>query len=401
MDFSDAPAEAKFRAEARSWLHDNAPTADELAELDDIEQSKFWQLRKYEAGWACITWPSQYGGRAASPLESVIWHQEESRCNVPKGIFEIGIGMAAPTLMSWATESQKQMYLPMLASGEHIWCQLFSEPDAGSDLAGIKASAIQSGDHWIVNGQKIWTSGAQYSDFGILVVRSDPNVPKHRGLTYFFVDMKSPGIEMRPIKQISGASDFNEVFFHDVKIPDDHRLGDVGQGWEVALTTLMHERAALSGYGTSVGFADLYALVQAVAIDDSDALENSLVRAKLADYFCRESGLKYTRYRALTALSRGEIPGPENSIGKYVGASMVQELAAFALDLLEFDGVTYGTDAGIDSSRLIQSFLSSPGGRIAGGTDEILLNILAERVLGLPVDLRIDKEVPFSKLRTS
>ncbi len=230
MDFKDTPEEAAFRDEARQWLEANVPADDALKGLDEIERSKLWQKRKYDAGWACIRWPKEYGGRDASAIEQVIWNQEESRFNVPSGVFAIGQGMAAPTMMAWASEEDKVKHLPPLASGEHIWCQLFSEPAGGSDLAALRTQAKKDGDDWVINGQKIWTSGAHFSDYGILVVRTDPTVAKHKGLTYFFFDMKSPGVDVKPIKQISGGANFNEVYFTDVRIPDSQRLGAVGQG---------------------------------------------------------------------------------------------------------------------------------------------------------------------------
>lgn len=394
MDFNDTATEARFRQEVRSWLQNNVPTTDELAGLDVIQQCKLWQRRKFDAGWACIRWPEEFGGRNASAIEQVIWRQEESKRDVPTGIFDIGIGMAAPTLMDWATSEQKRQYLPALASGEHIWCQLFSEPSAGSDLAGINSRAILEGQNWVLNGQKIWTSGAHYSDFGILVVRTDPTVPKHKGLTYFLLDMKSPGIDVRPIKQISGASNFNEVFFRNVQVPDTHRLGEVGQGWQVALTTLMNERAELGSGAGNVAFKNVFELASRLTIDGCPAIDDSQIRSALANWFCQESGLRYTEYRALTALSRGETPGPEHSIGKLVGASKVQDMASFALDLLEFAGML----ANVEHAQYFDAFLNSPGYRIAGGTDEIMLNILAERVLGLPQDVRVDKGIPFEEV---
>ena len=396
MDFNDTEAEASFRKEARNWLHDNVPSKADLAGLDEVQQSKLWQRRKFDAGWACISWATEHGGRGASPIEQVIWQQEESKYDVPIGIFDIGIGMAAPTLMHWGTDSQKRKYLPPLASGEHIWCQLFSEPIAGSDLAGIRSRAIKAGDDWVLNGQKIWTSGAHYSDFGIIVVRTDPTVPKHEGLTYFFVDMKSPGIEVRPIKQISGSSNFNEVFLQNVEVPDVNRLGAVGQGWKVSITTLMNERAALGSGGGDVGFKSLFELANQLTIEGRPAIDDSLVRGALANWYCQESGLRYTGYRALTALSRGETPGPEHSISKLVGASKLQDMASFALDLLEMAGSL----AIVECTQYFDTFLNSPGFRVAGGTDEIMLNILAERVLGLPQDVRVDKGIPFNEVPT-
>lgn len=402
MDFNDTKEETTFREEARTWLEANVPSAADLEGLNHIEQAKLWQQRKYDAGWACIRWAKEYGGRGASPMEQVIWNQEEAKFgDLPGGVFGIGQGMAAPTLMSWATDEQKAYHLPKLASGEHIWCQLFSEPAGGSDLAALRTKAERDGDDWVINGQKIWTSGAHYSDYGILVVRTDPTVPKHKGLSYFFLDMKSPGIETKPIKQLSGDANFNEVYFTDVRIPDSQRLGEVGQGWQVALTTLMNERASIGGGGTAVGFDSVFKLAQKVTIDDKPAIENSAVRAKLADWYCQEAGLRFTAYRSMTALSRGETPGPENSIGKLVGAPKTQDMASFAIDLMEMSGAIWDEDFAVESGLFQGSYMGIPGLRIAGGTDEIMANIIAERVLGLPQEPRMDKGIPFNEVPTS
>ena len=252
MDFNDTPEEAKFRKEAYDWLKANAPLKEgpkdswrAASEEEGLKEVKAWQKKLHDGGWACLHWPKQYGGRESTPIERVIWGQEVSKFKVPGGYLEIGQGMAGPVMMMYATEEQKERYLPPLATGEEIWCQLFSEPAAGSDVAGIKTKAELDGDTWTINGQKVWTSGAHFSDYGILVTRSDPTVAKHKGLTFFFVDMKSPGIEVKPIKQISGGANFNEVYFTDVKIPDSQRLGAIGDGWKVSLTTLMNERLAV------------------------------------------------------------------------------------------------------------------------------------------------------------
>ena len=401
MDFSDTPAEAAFRDEARAWLQENVPSAAELDGLDPIAQAKLWQKRKYEAGWACIRWPKEYGGRGASAVKQVIWNQEEAKHpSLPGAVFSIGQGMAAPTLMAWAKEEHKRRYLPKLASGEEIWCQLFSEPAGGSDLAALRTRAEKDGDYWVLNGQKIWTSGAHYSDYGIIVVRTDPTVPKHKGLSYFFLNMKSPGVETKPIKQLSGDANFNEVYFTDVRVPDDQRLGEVGQGWQVSLTTLMNERAAIGG-GTAGGdFKALLRLAQTVCIDDRPAIENPAVRAKLADWHCKRAGLKYTGYRSLSALSRGETPGPENSIGKLVAAPMTQDIASFAMDLIEMSGAVWDEDHSPEAGLFQAMFMAIPGFRIAGGTDEIMANIIAERVLGMPQEPRLDKGIPFNEVPT-
>ena len=401
MDFNDNAEEAAFRAEAREWLEANAPSREELQGLDEVDAAKLWQKRKYDSGWACIRWPEEYGGRGASPIEQVIWNQEEGRFATPGSVFAIGQGMAAPTLMAWASEEHKRKHLPPLASGEHIWCQLFSEPAGGSDLAALRTRAEKDGDEWVINGQKIWTSGAHYSDYGIIVLRTDPTVPKHKGLSYFFLDMKSPGIEIRPIKQISGGANFNEVFFNDVRVPDDQRMGAVGQGWQVALTTLMNERMAIGGGGVGgAGFRQVFDLAGKVEIDGEPAIRDRNVRAKLATWYAQETGLKYTGYRALSALSRGDTPGPENSIGKLVAAAKAQDMASFAMDLLELSGAI-SDPAYAEARGMYQAtFMGAPGGRIAGGSDEIMLNILSERVLGLPQDVRVDKGIPFNEVPT-
>ena len=400
MDFNDSPEEQALREEARKWLKDNAPTAEELKGLDGMARSKLWQKRKFDAGWACIRWPKEYGGRGGSAIEQVIFGQEEGKLAELSGVFSIGQGMAGPTLMAWASEEQKRRYLPPLASGEEIWCQLFSEPAGGSDLAALRTRAERDGDDWVINGQKIWTSGAHYSEYGIIVTRSDPQVPKHRGLTYFFLSMKSPGIEIKPIRQISGDSNFNEVFFNDVRIPDAQRLGAEGQGWQVSITTLMNERLSIGAGASSAGFRAVFKLAQKVYINDRPAIEDSAVRAKLADWYCQEAGLRFNGYRALSALSRGETPGPENSIGKLVGAPKTQEMANFAMDLLDMTGAIRDPSLTEQKGLFQEAFMAIPGLRIAGGTDEIMANIIAERVLGMPQEHRVDKGIPFKDVPT-
>lgn len=402
MDFEDTAAENAFREEARAWLEANVPTAEELAGMDGMARAKFWQKRKADGGWACIRWPKEYGGRDATAIENVILGQEEAKVDAPEtGVFGIGQGMAAPTMMTWATEEQKQQFIPRLATGEDVWCQLFSEPAGGSDLAALRTKADRDGDDWVVNGQKIWTSGAHYSDWAILVVRTDPDVAKHKGLSYFFLDMNSPGIEVKPIRQISGEANFNEVYFTDVRIPDSQRLGDVGQGWQVALTTLMNERASIGAGGGGTKFDTVKELAESVQIDGRPAIEDSHVRAKLATWYVEEAGLKYTIYRTLSALSRGAVPGPENSIGKYVAGKKTQDMASFAIDLLEQEGIIRDKSQDARFATLFQdTYMSIPGLRIAGGTDEIMANIIAERVLGLPQEPRMDKGIPFTEVPT-
>jgi acyl-CoA dehydrogenase len=414
MDFEDTAEEAAFRTQVRAWIDANAPRhleeelkrasfgSNGVVSEDPIAAGKAWQKKKAEAGWACLHWPKEYGGAARTPIERVIWGQEEGAYAALTGVFTIGHGMCGPTVMSWASEEHKRRLLPPLASGEHVWCQLFSEPASGSDLAGLRTRAVKAGDgsgDWIVNGQKIWTSGAQYSDWGLLITRTNPDVPKHKGLTMFFLDMKSPGVEVRPIKQVNGQSGFNEVYFTDVRIPDSQRLGEVGQGWEVSLTTLMNERLSI-GSGMSTGFPELFRFCMDAEIDGRPAVEDSAVRSRLAQIAVRQSGLKYTGMRAISALSKGETPGPENSIGKLVAGATMQDLSMFALDLQGEAGVVWDEDSP-QQGRFQAMLMRSPATRIEGGSDEILRNIIGERVLGLPGDIRVDKDVAFKDIPTS
>ena len=400
MDFNDTPEEARFREEVATWLAENAPNDDAFRALTPLEQAKQWQKQKYDAGWACIGWAPEFGGRGASPIEEVIWRQEESQYDLPANFFLIGQGMIAPTLMAWARDEDKARYLPPLASGEEVWCQLFSEPAGGSDLAALRTRAERDGDEWVINGQKIWTSGAHFSDYGVIVVRTDPTVPKHKGLSYFYVDMNAPGVEIKPIKQLTGDSDFNEVYFNDVRVSDQQRLGEVGQGWQVSLTTLMNERAAIGGGFGQMDVALAMAVAQKVEIDGRPALEDASVRARLANWYVQESGLKYTGYRSLTALSRGALPGPENSIGKLVGAPKMQAMSSYLMDLLEASGAITDESLATEAGIIQRAYMGAPGLRIAGGTDEIMANIIAERVLGLPQEPRLDKGIPFNEVPT-
>ena len=402
MDFNDTPDEAAFRAEARTFLQANAEPKSRarpvlrLGDLggDAVAQCKAWQAKKADAGFAAISWPKRFGGREASPILQVIYHQEEENYAVPRGLFEIGLGMCIPTMMTYAQPEQLDRYVRPALRGEEVWCQLFSEPAGGSDLAALRTRAERDGDDWVINGQKIWTSGAHLSDFGIIVVRTDPNVPKHAGLSFFFLDMRSPGIEIRPIHQMSGASHFNEVFFTDVRVPDAQRLGAVGQGWQVSLTTLMNERLAV-GEVHRPDVEDLLELARALMLSG-----NGAVRERIADWYARTQGLKFTRFRTMTALSRGQTPGPENSIHKLVNASKLQDIASYGLDLMGMAGLVMDDDLAEAYAMFQQALLSSPSARIAGGTDEILRNIIAERVLGLPADIRVDKKRPFSEVPT-
>ena len=410
MDFNDTPEEAKFRAEARAWLEKNAtpkgehpgPAVMSEERLDDdaIRAAKAWQKKKAEAGWTCITWPKEYGGRGGTSMQSVIWNQEEARFRTPPPIFAIGLGMCGPTVMAHGNEEQRKKWIPKMVTGEEVWCQLFSEPAGGSDLAGLRTRAVRDGDDWVVNGQKIWTTGAQFSDWGILVTRHDDTVDKYSGLTYFVVDMHSPGIEVRPIVQMNGGKGFNEVFFTDVRIPDAYRLGEVGEGWRVALTTLMNERAAIGGGGGLDSIRQLFRLARTIEVNGRPAIEDPAVRQRLAAFYVKTQGLKNTGYRTLSALSQGKTPGPEASMGKLVGAKLTQDMGEYGIELAGIAGVVTEPGFGPLGSLFQEIYMGIPGLRIAGGSDEVLRNIIAERVLGLPPEMRVDKKIPFREIPT-
>ena len=404
MDFNDTPQEAEFRAKCRAWLEANAELKTKktnsvknmnVGNKSLLEAAAEWQKKKYDAGWAMIHWPKEFGGIGATPIERIIWAQEESKFNVPKGIYEIGLGMAGPVMMEYATDEQKERYLPPMAEGKEIWCQLFSEPSAGSDVAGLRSKAVQDGENWIVNGQKVWTSGAHFSDYGILVVRHDPGLEKHKGLTFFFVDMKSPGIEVKPIKQLTGGSSFNEVYFNDVVIPDSQRLGEIGDGWKVAITTLMNERLAV-GDADGVDANEAFELAKKHNKDGEQLIDNNAVRESVADWYCEAAGLKNTKLRTMSALSRGDTPGPEASITKIVSANKLQAIGNFGMDSSDMSGMLMDEES--DFIKFQMAWMGAAGLRIAGGTDEILKNIIAERVLGLPQEARADKGLAFKDI---
>lgn len=404
MDFEDNADERAFRSEVRAWLSQNAPRfAVGTAELAGgfasmLPVSRAWQAHKADAGYACIAWPARYGGRGGTPIQQVIFEEEETKHSLPPNPFHITLGNCIPTLFAYAAEDDLDRLVRPALRGEELWCQLFSEPDAGSDLAGIRTRACPEGNGWRVNGQKVWTSYAQYAEWGLLLARSDPDVAKHRGLTCFYLNMKSSGVEVRPIREMSGTSRFNEVYLTDVMIPHRQRLGGAGEGWKIALTTLMHERfsvrqAAVDGNA----FEALFALASEVEWENGRALDDPSVRRRIADFYVQGVGIAHTRNRLLTALSRGEAPGPEASISKIVMARRLQEMATFGMELLGRRGViAQSNDPHI--AALQSALLRAPGLRIAGGTDEILRNIIAERVLGMPAEPRADKDIPFRKL---
>lgn len=409
MDFNDSPEEAAYRAEVRAWLEANAPKGTKGNNLGDedesqLEVAKAWQAKKAAAGYAQIRWPKEWGGGGGTAMQQVIFSQEESRAGIHLNTtFAIGLGMCIPTVMATADEETKKRFVGPAIRGEKIWCQLFSEPAGGSDVAAIRSRAIRDGDDWVLNGQKIWTSGAHYSDYGIVLVRTDPDAPKHKGLTMFWIDMKSPGVECKPIHQMSGSRGFNEVFFTDVRLKDSQRLGAVNDGWNVSIITLMNERASVGGGGGSPGGLAMGLLRTASKVTDEygePMSKDRAMREKIADWYVRTEGLRFTGMRSLSALSQGKTPGPEQSVAKLVQASLAQDLAAMGVEMQDQHGIIRDEELSAADGLYQELVMGSPGGRIAGGTDEILRNIIAERVLGMPGDIRVDKNVPFKDMPT-
>ncbi len=406
MDFKDTPEEAAYRGQVRAWLEANGQrrqSADQVfgEGLDDaakLAAAKAWQARKAQAGYAAITWPKEMGGQGGTAMQEVIYKQEEAAYLVPRMIFENSLGQCLPTIAAWARPELKARHLAKGIAGDEIWCQLFSEPAAGSDTGGIRTRADKQGDHWIINGQKVWTSGAHFCDHGILLARSDWDKPKQEGLTMFILDMKAPGVEIRPIHQMSGDSEFNEVFLNDVRIADTHRLGPECDGWKVMLSTLMHERLAVGGHLPTDLHHVLIDLARKCRWNGRPALEDARVRDRVADAFLLQHGVELIIARGLTALSKGKAPGPEMSLTKLVAAKAMQDISSFALELAGPEGALSHESIGQDWNYMQRLWLGAPGARVAGGTDEIMKNIIAERVLGLPGEIRTDRKTPFREL---
>jgi alkylation response protein AidB-like acyl-CoA dehydrogenase len=383
MDFRDTPAEAEFRAEVRAWLTDNLPPGwpenRPKEQTAEEELRREWQRKLYEAGWAGLSWPTEYGGRGASLIEQVIFNEESARVRAPTPINVIGLYMAGPTIIAWGTDEQKGRYLQPLLSGEEIWCQGFSEPGAGSDLGAVRTRAVREGDEYIVNGQKVWTSYGHIADFCILVTRTDPEAAKHAGLTYLLAPMKQDGVSVRPLVQITGDPEFNEVFFDDARVPVENRLGEEGDGWKVAMTTLLHERGTMS-FGlqvmSQITLSRLVELAQKLGRSD-----DPWVRDKLAGFQLEVDALRFTNMRAVSKMAKGS-PGPEGSMAKLVWERVQQAMGEFAMELLGPDGQLL--EGGQDDGFWQYVYLRGRGHTIEAGTTEILKNIVAERVLGLP-----------------
>ena len=395
----------EFRSRARAWLEANAPRSggdgDERPTPVDIREQKAFQAKLYDAGFAGITWPKEYGGQGLTNAEQIAFSAEARNFSLPTFAFLIGLGMPGPTILECGSEEQKKRYLPKLLRGEEIWCQLFSEPSSGSDIASLITTAVQekgegeAGGEWILNGQKVWTTGAQHSDFGVVIARTDPTVPKHKGITMFILDMHSPGVTVRPLKVATGAAPFNEVFFDQVRLPADSIIGEVNQGWSAVIVMLRNERVAIGTSTVSRTSPLAYDSLSRLAAQMGRSDDAGLGR-RLAELYARERAVGLFGQLLREEVMAGQHPGPRGSAAKLAGTELSLFAAGVAEDVLG-DGV-----AGYDSDgvrAVVTEIVRVPGGSIAGGTSEIQRNIIGERVLGLPKDPGIDRDTPFNQLR--
>ncbi len=395
MDFDDTPAEAALRADARVWLEAHAVPRGSpedfsagfftpgLEPAEYVKRCRWWQGQLWEAGWAGVTIPREFGGRGGRPIEATIFAQEQARYGVSVGVFAVAHGMVAPTLLTHGTDEQRRRYLPAMLDGSELWCQLFSEPGAGSDLASLTTGAERDGDEFVVNGQKVWTSNAQFSEWGILLARTHPaGESRHAGISYLVLDMATPGIDIRPLRQLNGEAHFNEVFLTDVRVPVENAVGEIDGGWKVAVTTLSNERVAIAGGSGMSDPARLLLLAR-----DSGVTADPGFRQRLADVHTRNEVIRYLRYRTQTALSHGRRPGPEASVMKLLYADYVKRLADLALSVEGAFGMLEHPSAPAEGVWQ-QKFFNAVQASIGGGTDQIQRNILGERVLGLPREPR-------------
>jgi len=393
MDFRDTPEEAAFRKEVRDWLDANLDRDQIQTQLsvgppeERIDNLRAWQGKLHEGGWAGVSWPKEYGGRGAPLILQAIFYQEMARAKAPAPINVIGLGMAGPTIIVHGREDQKQRYLSKILSAEEIWCQGFSEPGAGSDLGALRSSAVLDGDHYVINGQKVWTTLAHVAKWCIFLARTDPDAPKHKGITYFLVDMESPGVEVRPLRQMTGTAEFNEMFFTDVRVPRENILGDLNDGWRVAMTTLMNERGTL-GFALSVqariALDELITKAKTLKRNDKPAIEDPVIRQRIAQLHIEIEAMRLSGYRALSTVIKTGVPGPEGSLGKLLWSESMKRLTDLAVELYGPAGLTTEWKGDADLKRWQFAHLRSRGNTIEAGTSEILRNIIAERVLGLP-----------------
>jgi alkylation response protein AidB-like acyl-CoA dehydrogenase len=406
VDLDDTPEQAAYRAKVRAWLEQHsseAPVIDayeatgeevdqDLGDDEMIAARRVWQGKLAEGGLAGVTWPKEFGGQGLGPIEQVICSQEIGRAKVPGILDAIGVGMLGPTIIAHGEQEQKERYLGPMLHGDEVWCQLFSEPAAGSDLAAVQTRArLQDDGSWRLSGQKVWTTNAQFASFGLLLARTDADVPKHKGLTMFIVPMRAEGVTVRGLRQISGEAEFNEVFFDDVELDPGAVVGGVGNGWGTALTTLMFERVTIGLGGEGLGYSSTR--FSAAIAANEDARRDPEIRRQLGEISSELLAVRFTGYRTLTALQRGQIPGPEAGLAKVTivnGAIRAGDLIADVL----------GPDALSGDSEWAYMISFLPGLKSAGGTEEILRNTVGERVLGLPPEPRLDKGIPFSELRS-
>jgi alkylation response protein AidB-like acyl-CoA dehydrogenase len=395
MDLTLTPAEEKFQDDCRTWLATQAPRQwhdpafrESLTPAEEIAFLKSWQRTLYDGGWVGLAWPREYGGHGATLMEQVIFNQEMARAKAPPLINVLGLIVAGPTIMVHGTEEQKRRYLPKILNAEEIWCQGFSEPNSGSDLASLATRATLDGDEFVVNGQKIWNSYGHVAQQCLLLVRTEPNLPKHKGISALIVDMQSHGLTVKPLHQITGDAEFNEVFFDNVRVPRAHLLGELNDGWNVAITILMFERlntASLLEIQTKIALDELIATARRTLRNGRPATEDPLIRQKLAQIYIDVEILRLSTYRSITRFQRGQRPGPEGSIDKLFWSETAQRLFEVAMEILGPQGqLVKGSKWTVDGGHWAYQFLRSRADTIAGGTSEILRNIIGERVLGLP-----------------
>jgi alkylation response protein AidB-like acyl-CoA dehydrogenase len=381
VDLRLSPAEETFRDELREWLADNHPGEEPTGDEAAFQFRRDWQRKLGQAGWAGVSWPQEYGGRGATLIEQALFNEEVVRLKLPSVANVLGIAMGGPTVIAHGTEEQKQRYLPPILSAEEIWCQGFSEPDSGSDLASLKTRAVRDGDQWVVTGQKVWTTFARHAKWCMLVARTDPEAPKHKGLTYFLMDMEQDAVQVRPLRQITGEAEFNELFIEEARIPQENIVGGEGNGWAVAITTLMHERFTLAfglQMAVQIAIGQLRERAREMPWEDGrPASEDPVIRQRLAQLMIEAEVLRLNAYRGLTAVMRHGVPGPEGSLGKWHWSEVNQSLTELAMDMA-------GPRAMLAEDEWTYRFLRARANSIEGGTTEILKNIVAERVLGLP-----------------
>jgi alkylation response protein AidB-like acyl-CoA dehydrogenase len=400
MDLQYTPEDEAFRRRVRAWFDEHLPRQP----LETQEQRRAWHQQLYEAGFIGMGWPKAYGGQEARPMEQAIVGEEIARVNAPGGLNGLGIGIVGPTIIHHGTEAQKQRFIKKILTAEEIWCQLYSEPNAGSDLASLRTRAVREGDHYVVNGQKVWTSGGLHADWGLLLARTDPDAPKHQGISCFLLDMHAPGVDVRPLKQISGSAEFCEVFFDNVIVPAENLVGELNRGWQIAQTTLSYERGGntLSRVTRQLAeFARLVEVCRTLERNGRPAIEDPLVRQRLGRIYAEIEVLRYSTLRLLSRLEKGQRPGPESSVAKLYYSELDKRIQELVLEILgPFGQLADGQPADLamegergygEAGSWVYSFVWSRAGTIYAGSNEIQKNIIGERVLGLPKEVRTDR----------